>query len=233
MSRKLYYYKDVRLKKVYLIKLIMVSVSHQKHIVDCLNTHKDAFDKSIKFSELTGQPTPQDTAKWSQIFVSILISVKGLYQKKGPDLSDGSDVKGACVWKAIDTPRFNGVVPAGRILTKYKSSSNIYKKIYFVLWDYNLKKKERCRVWGVNIERDNIFREMVDKWYKQREDGIIKSSNFQLHPPRNKDGNILRNKCGNLEYPLIFEAVFENKTYVIKKKSLDILENEKCKIVNI
>ena len=211
----------------------MSETEHNNLILECLNTHKVAFDKSLKFSKLTGQPTPQDTAKWSQIFISILMNVKGLYQKKGPDLSDGSDVKGACVWHAIDTPRFNGVVPAGRILTDYKSSQNIYNKIYFVMWDYNLKKKERCRVWGVNIEIDNVFRNMVDKWYKQREDRIIKSSNFQLHPPRNKDENILRNKCGNLEYPLLFEAFIENESYKIKHKDLNLIKTSKCKIANI
>ena len=62
---------------------------------------------------------------------------------------------------------------------------------------------------------------MVDKWYKQREEGIIKSNNFQLHPPRNKDSNVIRNKCGNLVYPLIFEGIFENNTYIITKKNLD------------
>ncbi len=207
--------------------------NHEELIIDCLNTHKVAFDNSLKFSRLTGQPTPQDTAKWSQIFVSILMNVKGLYQKKGPDLSDGSDVKGACVWHAIDTPRFNGVVPAGRILTKYKNSDSIYNKIYFVMWDYNSEKKERCRVWGVNIKIDNIFRSIVDKWYKQREEGIIKSANFQLHPPRNKDENIFRNNCGNLEYPLLFDASYENKSYIIKIKNLDLIKTAKCKVANI
>ena len=137
-------------------------------IIELLNIHKEAFDKSLKFAKATGQPTPQDTAKWSQIFISLLCDVKGLDRKKGADLADGSDVKGACVWDAIDTPRFNGVVPAGRILKKYNNSADIYNKIFFVMWDYNLEKKERCRVWAVNLKKDKVFNKMVDKWYKQR-----------------------------------------------------------------
>ena len=198
-------------------------------IIELLNIHKEAFDKSLKFAKATGQPTPQDTAKWSQIFVSLLCDIKGLNRKKGPDLVDGSDVKGACVWDAIDTPRFNGVVPAGRILTKYNNSADIYNKIFFVMWDYNLEKKERCRVWAVNLKKDKVFNKMVDKWYKQREEGIIKSNNFQLHPPRNKDSNVIRNKCGNLVYPLIFEGIFENNTYIITKKNLDLVDSQTCK----
>ena len=198
-------------------------------IIELLNIHKEAFDKSLKFAKATGQPTPQDTAKWSQIFISLLCDVKGLDRKKGADLADGSDVKGACVWDAIDTPRFNGVVPAGRILKKYNNSADIYNKIFFVMWDYNLEKKERCRVWAVNLKKDKVFNKMVDKWYKQRKEGIIKSNNFQLHPPRNKDSNVIRNKCGNLVYPLIFEGIFENNTYVITKKNLDLVDSQTCK----
>ena len=128
-----------------------MSVELNRDIIELLNIHKESFDKSLKFAKATGQPTPQDTAKWSQIFVSLLFDIKGLNRKKGADLSDGSDVKGACIWDAIDTPRFNGVVPAGRILKKYSSSQDIYNKIFFVMWDHNMEKRERCRVWVVNF----------------------------------------------------------------------------------
>ena len=70
---------------------------------------------------------------------------------------------------------------------------------------------------------------MVDKWYKQRQQGIIKSANFQLHPPRNKDSNVFTNKCGNLVYPLVFEAIFESNTYKITKKNLNLIDSSTCK----
>ena len=36
--------------------------------------------------------------------------------------------------------------------------------------------------------------------------GEIRSTNFQLHPPRGKDTDLIRNTCGNLLYPLYFCA---------------------------
>lgn len=54
-----------------------------------------------------------DTRGWSQIVVSVLTGINGIERKKGADLEDGSDVKGANTWEAIDTPRFNGVIKSG------------------------------------------------------------------------------------------------------------------------
>ena len=42
---------------------------------------------------------------------------------------------------------------------------------------------------------------MVAMWYFKRSTGEIKSTNLQLHPPRNRDDSVIRNSCGNLEYP--------------------------------
>ena len=56
---------------------------------------------------------PVDLRGWSQIIVSVLTGIKGIARKKGADLEDGSDVKAANTWEAIDTPRFNGVIKAG------------------------------------------------------------------------------------------------------------------------
>ena len=190
-------------------------------IIDLLNEHKSAFDRAKRFSDITKQPIPTHTVNWSQILISVVTGINGLDRKKGPDLSDGSDVKGASVWDAIDTPRFNGVVPAGRILTDYKSSSSLYKNIYFVLWDYKEEQFERCRIWCVNPSKDALFKEVVDRWYQKRETGEIKSSNFQLHPPRNKEGNIFKNTCGNLNYPLMMEAIFNLKEVSYELTFLD------------
>jgi len=47
---------------------------------------------------------------------------------------------------------------------------------------------------------------MAQAWYAKVDSGEIKSTNFQLHPPRGQNSNVIRNKCGNLEYPLLFSA---------------------------
>ena len=130
-------------------------------LIEVLNSHLEAFKQADKFAKLTQQPTPCDTAKWSQILVSVLTGVGGLSRKKGTDLADGSDVKGGNCWSAIDKPRFNGVVPSGRILSSYNNSENIYEKIYFVLWDYK-DGRERCRVWCVRPKEDKLFLDVVD-----------------------------------------------------------------------
>lgn len=204
-------------------------------VLEILNTHIKAFDEGSKYAKLTGQRTPCDTANWSQILVSALLNIPGLKRKKGSDLSDGSDVKGANVWDAIDTPRFNGVIPAGRILTNYESSRIIYPKIFFVLWDskkINLKSMRRCRIWCVRPNNDINFKTITDKWYEQRNNGIIKSSNFQLHPPRNLDKNIFTNTCGNLTYPLVLEAIYLKKRFELTEYNIKNIHSGKCEFID-
>jgi hypothetical protein len=200
-------------------------------IIDLLNIHLKSFKEAEKFSHKTDHATPSDTKNWSQILASLISNTKGLKRQKGADLEDGSDVKGANVWGAIDTPRFNGVVKAGRILTNSDNTSDIYEKIYFVMWDYKIlkaTKTERCRVWCVRASNDKLFKEVANNWYKLRSQGKIKSSNFQLHPPRNKDNNIFKNNCGNLSYPLVLSAEYNKGTYQISHFDLDILKNGVC-----
>lgn len=202
---------------------------NKKLLIEILNCHIKSFYDADIYARQTGQRTPNDTANWSQIVASALTGTSGLKRKKGADLSDGSDVKGANVWNAIDTPRFNGVVPAGRVLTDYTNSSKIYPKIFFVLWDYfSLKemKNERCRIWCVRPKDDTKFLNVVDNWYKKES-----SNNFQLHPPRNKDNNIFRNECGNLSYPLVLNAIAHNKSYSIEYINIDKINNGLCETV--
>ena len=52
---------------------------------------------------------------------------------------------------------------------------------------------------------------MCSEWYKARAEGAIRSNNFQLHPPRGEDHNIIRNSFGNLSYPLLFSAIHGGK----------------------
>ena len=160
--------------------------------------------------------------------------VSGLERKKGADLADGSDVKGANTWDAIDTPRFNGVIKAG---TKSNKAGKLeylddLPYLYFVLWDNEPdENKERCRVWAVRTQKDEVFRSMCSDWYDQRDEGIIKSDNFQLHPPRGKNHDIFTNKCGNLSYPKLFEATWKDDKYEQILFNPKVLETGQCVLV--
>ncbi len=182
--------------------------SHIKEALELLDLHYESFHKVAPFASKTGHPVPMDTRGWSQILASVLTGIKGLERQKGADLDDGSDVKGANTWMAIDTPRFNGVIKAG---TKSSTSGKIESvdempHLYLVLWDETVRNSARCRIWVIRTQQDLVFRSVCLKWYEKKEAGEIKSNNFQLHPPRGKDINEIRNTCGNLEYPLFFSA---------------------------
>lgn len=213
--------------------------SNNFEIINMLNEHKSSFNRAEVYAKLTKQPIPTHTVNWSQILVSLVTGIEGLDKRKGPDLSDGSDVKGASIWGAIDTPRFNGVVPAGRVLSDYEKTQELYKNIYFVLWDYKYnkhsEKTERCRIWCVSPSKDILFKEIAIKWYSQVNSGEIKSTNFQLHPPRNIDNNIFKNNCGTLNYPLMMEAIFDKKinSYKIIEIDLEIPIKGRCSKVEI
>jgi hypothetical protein len=173
-----------------------------------LDAHFDAFFSIADVALDTGHPVPMDTRGWSQILVSVLTGVRGLERKKGADLDDGSDVKAANTWLAIDTPRFNGVIKAG---TQAETSGQMgsldaMPYLYLVLWDVAPRDTHRCRIWVVRPDVDPAFREMAAEWYRRRDLGDIRSTNFQLHPPRGRDSNEIRNSCGNLNYPLYFAA---------------------------
>jgi len=177
--------------------------------LELLNVHYDAFFSSAKYAVRTGHPVPSDTRGWSQILVSLLTGLNGLERKKGADLIDGSDVKAANTWNAIDTPRFNGVLKAGTKAAHAGSLASLDKmpNLFFVLWDITSSGEHRCRVWVVRTQHDLAFRAMAEKWFDARIKKLITSDNFQLHPPRGKDTNTFRNTYGNLNYPLLFCAV--------------------------
>ena len=175
-----------------------------------LNKHHEAFFSVSEVAKDTGHPVPMDTRGWSQIIVSVLTGKKGLERKKGPDLADGSDVKAANTWEAIDAPRFNGVIKAGTQATNSDSIDylNATPFLFLVLWDKTASDCARCRIWVVRPSVDPEFRGMCERWYAARAKGEIKSTNFQLHPPRGQDSNQIRNTFGNLEYPLLLSAVY-------------------------
>lgn len=199
--------------------------------LDLLNEHYDAFFSSAKYATKTAHPVPSDTRGWSQILVSLLTGIDGLGRKKGPDLEDGSDVKAANTWLAIDTPRFNGVLKAG---TKAEFDGSILSldsmpNLYFVLWDKSPNGLFRCRVWVVRTSEDPLFRAMGGRWFKARADKVITSNNFQLHPPRGLDSNVFRNTYGNLTYPLLFCATrTETEPYSVVSYDPDVVSIGTC-----
>ena len=199
--------------------------------LELLDLHYESFHKVAPFASQTGHPVPMDTRGWSQILASVLTGIKGLDRQKGADLDDGSDVKGANTWMAIDTPRFNGVVKAG---TKSSTSGKIESvdempHLYLVLWDETTRSSARCRIWVIRTQHDAAFRNICLKWYEKKEAGEIKSNNFQLHPPRGKDTHIIRNTCGNLEYPLFFAAEkFPNEKYRLIEYKPQVREDGNC-----
>lgn len=213
----------------------MTEAARLKKTMDLLNAHLVAFQAAQPFAAETGHTTPSDTKSWSQILVSVLTGITGRARKKGSDLDDGSDVKAANLWDAIDTPRFNGAIPAGRTSKASAKPEEISALdgmpfLFFVLWDKSEKSNQlRCRVWCVRPEHDSAFRTMCAGWYKGRRDGSIVSTNFQLHPPRNKDSNIIRNSFGNLEYPLLLDARWNGKTFEVYSSDFSVMTAGMCR----
>jgi len=201
---------------------------------ELLTLHRQSFYAGATFAEHTDHPVPSDTRAWSQILVSLLTGIKGIARKKGADLADGSDVKGANVWLAIDTPRFNGCLKAGR----KGEPGGIHTlddmpHLFFVMWDTEPKhKRDRCRVWVVRPRDDRVFRAMAARWYEHREAGIIRSDNFQLHPPRNLDSDTFRNTCGNLNYPLLFRADWTGADYEVVTYDPSVLTSGSCELAD-
>ncbi len=200
--------------------------------LELLDLHYESFYSVVDVAKQTLHPVPVDTRAWSQILVSVLVGIKGIKREKGPDLEDGSDVKGANTWEAIDTPRFNNVIKAG---TKAETAGKIESLdvtpyLFLVLWDNAPETNNtRCRIWCVRPQYDSRFRAMSKLWYSKRDRGDIKSPNFQLHPPRGKNSNVIRNKCGNLTYPLLFcaERSSDGK-YAVKEYNPEVMKIGLC-----
>ena len=198
-----------------------------ENVFKLLLEHRNAFLKAKPFADKTGHTVPCDTKSWSQILASLLLNVRGIERKKGADLADGSDVKAANCWDAIDVPRFNGVVKEGRILSSSKAEDlEKMPNLVFVLWDETQEGKyDRCRVWVVRTAKDKVFRAVAEKWYK----GNKKSSNFQLHPPIGRDDNIVTNTCGNLSLPLLLDLRYIDGVWATKTYNPEILQSGLCK----
>lgn len=210
-----------------------MTVSSQD-LVDILNEHRRSFLAAKLFADKSGHTVPCDTKSWSQILATYLSGIPGLNRKKGSDLEDGSDVKAANAWDAIDKPRFNGVLSAGRVGTDYGDISSLDSMPYliFVLWDWvdGTVGKERCRAWAVRTKVDRVFRDVAQKWYELRGAGEIRSANFQLHPPIHRNEDVVTNECGNMQLPLLFMATWRDRSYVIDTFDINVLRNGSCKL---
>lgn len=202
-------------------------------VVELLTLHRKSFYEAEKIASLTAHPVPSDTRAWSQILVTLLTGIKGLARKKGADLSDGSDVKAANLWNAIDTPRFNNCIKSGRKGAKGSIAClDEMPYLFFVMWDQEREHgRDRCRVWAVRPRADKVFRAICDSWYTQRDSGTIRSHNFQLHPPRNVNSDVFRNKCGNLKYPLLFSAEWIGDNYKVTVYDPQVLKTGTCRAV--
>lgn len=199
-------------------------------VLEFLGLHYESFWRVVEFANKTDQTVPSDTMAWSEILVSLLTGLSGRSRKKGTDLEDGSDVKAANVWEAIDTPRFNNVLPAGRVTETAKRDLADMPFIFFVLWDHEeASGLPRCRIWAVRPPADPAFQGMANGWYEAKETGEIKSNNFQLHPPRNKDSDEIRNTYGNLLYPLLFSAVRAEDGYQVQSFDPEVLNSGVCR----
>lgn len=201
-------------------------------VLSLLDAHHEAFFAAKPYADKTFHPVPCDTRAWSQILVSLLTGINGRKRKKGTDLVDGSDVKAANCWSAIDTPRFNGAIPAGRKSETSKKAADVSAldgtpHIFFVIWDDDTESHPRCRVWCVRPGQDKVFRAMCRKWYAAFAKGET-SPNFQLHPPRYRDDNVFRNERGNLSYPLLFCAIRKKTGFESVHHDLDVLEQGEC-----
>jgi len=197
----------------------VAATSPHPDVLKILNDHIKCF--------LTGKPSAkkylqpegtQNTANWSQILVSALVRITGRGGEKGTDLIDGSDVKGANWWGAIDTPRLNGFLKAG---TKSSVSGNMKSIdqqpfLFLVNWDYTRTDDQRCRIWVLR-SGDKGFREFAKHWYSR----TWKSNNCQMHPPRDVrngkhkgkwlDKNVIRGNGYLLEIPLLLCAIYDKK----------------------
>jgi hypothetical protein len=65
----------------------------------------------------------------------------------------------------------------------------------------------------VNPSIDQAYQTVLRRWAHSTH----KSTNFQLHPPVRRNGNLVTNECGNLELPLMFQADEEKDGSVLVK----------------
>jgi hypothetical protein len=157
------------------------------------------------WQEVTQQTSQIDSGYLGQHLASLVSGTLGRgrgSRGKGLDLADGSEIKVASTLGGIDVPRWNHTSFGDpKKVQAYLKNPNIY----FLLFDTTCKDAEfplRIRIWRVSPKSDPAFSRVVRAWASQKSSG-----NFQLHPPCWRDDSITTNKAGNLDMPLLFEAV--------------------------
>lgn len=156
------------------------------------------------WQKVTQQTSQLDSGYLGQHLVSLISGTpgRGLGSRgKGLDLVDGSEIKVASTLGGTDVPRWNNQLANPTKVAAYLANPFIY----FILLDITEKWKEfplRIRVWRVAPGSDKAFAKVVKTWAAKKSSG-----NFQLHPPCWKPESICTNESGDLELPLIFEAV--------------------------
>lgn len=73
------------------------------------------------------------------------------------------------------------------------------------------------------------FEPSVGSGMRHEKNGSISSTNFQLHPPRGKNTNNIRNTFGNLSYPLLFSSVRKKLDFELETYNKDVMTNGFCK----
>jgi hypothetical protein len=69
---------------------------------------------------------------------------------------------------------------------------------------------------------------MCEAWYDARQAGTITSTNFQLHPPRGKDTNVITNTYGNLVYPLLLCAERKHGAWALITYQPGVMQTGLC-----
>lgn len=83
------------------------------------------------------------------------------------------------------------------------------------------------------LSKNKVFRDICSLWYANRRTGKISSNNFQLHPPRNLNSNLIRNTCGNFEMPLLFEARRIDNSFSCVYYDPSVILKGQCKRIGI
>jgi hypothetical protein len=146
--------------------------------------------------DITQQPAQIDTGYVAQHLVSLVTGLKGSGMRgKGDDLVNGAEVKSANFLDALDkrgavSPRWNfqsNDLPSMEGLLKVPA-------IYLVSMDLNDKDKIRARIWRLDPQAHQPFRDRYTAWMDSHGrpkllDPKRPAANFQLFPPRNKSAD--------------------------------------------
>jgi hypothetical protein len=160
----------------------------------------------VKWSDITGQTAQIDTGYIAQHLASLLLSQPGQgFRGKGVDLLDGSEVKSASFVAGYDWPRWNHnlatvVQDEKKQSTGKRTNAEVYldaPTVVYVLFDHPQGElgRLRVRVWCINGREDTAWRTIIERFQESKSGNTY---NLQLHPPTNRDDELVTNELGNL-----------------------------------